>query len=275
MVRTDRTTTLATGQTVDSSPISTVDDMAYDCAPSSQESHAPPEGRTDSCSRGWCASAAVRKDVVRRGASLTFFRRKTEFANSIAGAGVRTAHGFTLIEVTLVLVILVVIGALTVPQMTGAYNRSQLRSSGEVIRSAWARTRLQAMETGQAHMFRCQLKGGEFQLLSIPELMASGAQATNPTGAIIEATGDWRLDFTRLGAGITFAKLDAAPSQQVAAMFSGLQNTAWAGPVVFYPDGTSTDATVLLMNENQNTVRVTLRGMTGTIVVGEVGKEAL
>jgi hypothetical protein len=58
-------------------------------------------------------------------------------------------------------------------------------------------------------------------------------------------------------------------------MFSGLQNTAWAGPVVFYPDGTSTDATVLLMNENQNTVRVTLRGMTGTIMLGEVGKEAI
>jgi hypothetical protein len=58
-------------------------------------------------------------------------------------------------------------------------------------------------------------------------------------------------------------------------MFSSLQNGAWAGPVVFNPDGTSTDATVLLINENQSTIRVTLRGMTGTVTLGEVGKEAL
>jgi prepilin-type N-terminal cleavage/methylation domain-containing protein len=184
-------------------------------------------------------------------------------------------RGFTLIEVSLVLVILVVIGALIAPQMEGAFNRSRLRNGGEVIRSALARTRLRAMETGQTHIFRCQLKGGEFQILSIPEVMASGGQTTNPTGAVIEPNADWRLDFTRLPGGVTFAKLDAAPSQQVVAMFSTLQNSAWAGPVVFSPDGTSTDATVLLVNENQNTIRVTLRGMTGTVTLGEVGKEAL
>jgi type II secretory pathway pseudopilin PulG len=222
--------------------------MTYGGTRSIMEVHAPQGGRPRLGGRRWYASVGV---------------RKPSFA------------GFTLIEVTLVLVILVVIGALTVPQMTGAYNRSQLRSGGDVIRSAWARARLAAMETGQTHMFRCQLKGGEFQILSIPELIANGGQAPNPTGTAIEATTDWNLNFTRLPGGVTFAKLDAAPSQQVAAMFSGLQNMAWAGPVLFQPDGTCTDATVLLVNENQNTVRVTLRGMTGTVTLGEVGKEAL
>jgi prepilin-type N-terminal cleavage/methylation domain-containing protein len=231
--------------------------MAYDGTPSSPADNAPRRGRTKNGGRRWCVSIAVRKHTLEHRPSLL-------------------SGGFTLIEVTLVLVILVVIGAIITPQLTGAYNRSQLRNGAEVIRSAWLRTRLRAMETGQTHVFRCALKGGEFQLLSIPELMASGGQAANPTGIVAEATGNWWLDFTRLPAGVLFAKLDAAPSQQVAAMFTGLQGSAtWAGPVVFYPDGTCTDATVLIINENENTIRVTLRGMTGTVNLGEVGKEAI
>jgi prepilin-type N-terminal cleavage/methylation domain-containing protein len=185
------------------------------------------------------------------------------------------AIGFTLIEVILVMVILVIIAAMTFPSMMGAYGRSQLRGGGDVVRAALLRTRLAAMDTGQAHVFRCLINGGEFQVVSIPEVIASGGQVANPTGNPIEDTGDWRLDFTHLPAGITFAKLDAAPSQLVAAMFTTLQSSTWAGPVVFYPDGTSTDATVLLKNENQSTIRVTLRGLTGTVTMGEIGKEAL
>jgi len=41
------------------------------------------------------------------------------------------------------------------------------------------------------------------------------------------------------------------------------------------PDGTATDATLLLANENEQTVRVTLRGLTGAVRVGEIGAEAM
>lgn len=186
----------------------------------------------------------------------------------------RVHSGFTLIEVILVLAVLVAIAAITIPVMTGVYARSQLRNGAEVVRSAWSKARMAAMETGQSYLFRCQLKGGEFQLLNISELVAAGGQSAGPTNNVVEADGSWRLAYDRLPPSVVFAAGTFAPSPQVTAMFASIANTAWAGPIIFYPDGTCTDATLLLQNENQNTIRVTLRGVTGTATLGDVGKEA-
>jgi hypothetical protein len=44
---------------------------------------------------------------------------------------------------------------------------------------------------------------------------------------------------------------------------------------VFQSDGTTTDASVLLQNDLGQTIRVTLRGMTGIASSSEVGMEAV
>jgi len=194
---------------------------------------------------------------------------------SVAVRDSSVESGFTLIEVILVMAILVAIAAMTLPSLSGVFTRSQLRNGGEVVRSAWGKARLAAMDSGQPYLFRCQLKGGEFQLLNIAELAAAGGQSAGPTGNVVEPDGSWRLAFDRLPAGVVFAKGEFAPSQLMDAMFAGVANAAWAGPIVFYPDGTCTDATILLSNENESTIRVTLRGITGTALIGDVGKEAV
>jgi hypothetical protein len=48
---------------------------------------------------------------------------------------------------------------------------------------------------------------------------------------------------------------------------------AWSSPVLFHPDGTTSDATVVLANDAGQTVRVTLRGLTGSSNVSDVGAE--
>jgi prepilin-type N-terminal cleavage/methylation domain-containing protein len=197
-------------------------------------------------------------------------------------------RGFTLVEVVLVLTIIVVIGALMLPVMTGAFARSQLRNGGEIVRTAWAKARLAAMETGQTHLFRCQLKTRQFQIISVADLVATSGAGTQPVGQMVNQTDNqpfdvgtvekgsssWRLDATQLPSGIMFATGQFAPSEQMAAMFSGYISSEWAGPIVFHPDGTTTDASLLLSNPGELTIRVTLRGITGTAHLGEVDKEA-
>ena len=55
----------------------------------------------------------------------------------------------------------------------------------------------------------------------------------------------------------------------------GVAVEGWSPPVLFYPDGTASDASVLLSNERGLTLRVTLRGLTGIARPGEIGREVV
>ena len=44
----------------------------------------------------------------------------------------------------------------------------------------------------------------------------------------------------------------------------------WSQPVLFYPDGTSSTACVILENERGRCIEVSLRGLTAVVTVGEV-----
>jgi len=47
----------------------------------------------------------------------------------------------------------------------------------------------------------------------------------------------------------------------------------WSQPIMFYPDGTTSDASVLVANSSDETIRVTLRGLTGISRASQVGHE--
>jgi hypothetical protein len=45
----------------------------------------------------------------------------------------------------------------------------------------------------------------------------------------------------------------------------------WSQPILFYPDGSTSDAYVIVTDASQSAYRVSLRGLTGTSYVSEVG----
>ena len=67
--------------------------------------------------------------------------------------------GFTLIEVLLVLLILILIAMLGVSTLRGTLVQQQLKFSADQIRGEWLDTRVRAMEEGQILCMRCQLGG--------------------------------------------------------------------------------------------------------------------
>ena len=44
----------------------------------------------------------------------------------------------------------------------------------------------------------------------------------------------------------------------------------WSDPIFFYPDGSTSDARLLLVGERHATVRMMLRGVMGSVAVGDV-----
>jgi Tfp pilus assembly protein FimT len=186
--------------------------------------------------------------------------------------------GLTLVEVCLVLALLVVIGAISAPMVGGSFSRATLHGASDLLRGAWSRARLAAMESGQTYVFRFQPNGRAYQIVTLSDLGALGAEAVPVEAA--EGEEDKPEDILRLAknslpSGVIFASGEVSASSQVLATLGTASGGAWSSPVLFHPDGTSSDATVVLANDAGQTIRVTLRGLTGGSNVTDVGTEAV
>jgi hypothetical protein len=175
------------------------------------------------------------------------------------------------------LALLVIIGAMAAPIMEGSFSRAGLQSGAELVRGALARARLAAMESGQTYVFRFEPRASRFQIIALDQLGLPGSEMIAPEDPSAEhdVADMLRLPSSRLPDGVTFAAGDIADSSQVLATLGATNQSAWSAPILFHPDGTTSDASIVLANASLNTVRVTLRGLTGITNTSEVGKEAV
>jgi Tfp pilus assembly protein FimT len=188
----------------------------------------------------------------------------------------RRKAGLTLVEVCLVLAILVAIAAITAPAMQGTFSRTALAGGGAIVREAFAKGRLTAMQTGKTQVFRFEPKGARFQLVELDSLGLPENSDLPPEDKDDEHSPSdmLRLSLNRLPDKVIFTAGDVSASNQVAALLGSPKDNVWSPPVLFNPDGTTSDATVLLENDRGQTIRVTLRGLTGIASASNVGREA-
>ena len=62
-------------------------------------------------------------------------------------------RAFTLMEVALVLALILVLAAITVPSLESMYGDVKLTAATDLIRARWADARTQAIEEGRAYRF--------------------------------------------------------------------------------------------------------------------------
>jgi Tfp pilus assembly protein FimT len=173
-----------------------------------------------------------------------------------------------------VLALLVAIGAIAWPAIDGAFSGARLRTAADRVRTAWSEARLEAMRTGTIHEFRYQEGGRKFQvrawtaeaLAAVPVNSAQAGLTTDPS----EPQGDFEAAFSEnmLPDDITFAVGTQNTDQRatITALAAGANVGAEVGlspPILFYPDGTTTDALVHIKNEKERFIRLALRGLTG------------
>jgi prepilin-type N-terminal cleavage/methylation domain-containing protein len=188
-------------------------------------------------------------------------------------------RGLTLIELILVLALLVAISAISLPLMQNQFSWAALHGAGDLLRGAWAQARFAAMQSGQTQVFRFEPNGSRFQIVALNALDSPANNELEPEDP--ESRSDSpefvRLSQNRLPEDITFFGGNISSSAQLMATLPGATEGVWSQPILFYPDGTTSDASLLLANEKQVAIRVTLRGLTGisqTIDV-ETDSEAL
>lgn len=188
-------------------------------------------------------------------------------------------RGLTLIEILLVLAVLVMVAALAVPSVNIMLEGQRLRKSGDKIHAEWAKARNVSMRTGRMHVFRCKVGLDEYEirpwyaaddaLESSAPHGGAGSASAGPTGSASapsqSATGSAFTTSQHLPSGILFAEGLAEQDIRSAKVDEAIAASGgeWGQPILFYPDGTTSTARVLLSNRRQQYVRLDLRGLTG------------
>lgn len=193
--------------------------------------------------------------------------------------------GLTLMELLLVLAVIVVIGALTIPSLATPMENQRLRKAADVIRAEWSTARVQAMKSGRIHLFRFEQGGDHYGVEpwagAGDDLQSTNDQAVKSSGGGLVTSQGVAAAQKQLPDGVVFGQgmtandnranfamqaggNDAAPVSAATASYAN------SPPVLFYPDGTTSTARIMLTNRRQRYVVINLRGLTGMTQVSDL-----
>jgi len=194
-----------------------------------------------------------------------------------ASGTVRRRHGYTLLELLIVLAILVVFLSLAWPSMRTLSQTGQLRDAARQLRVQLLEARLDAIQSGSVRLFRYQPGTGSYEVSS-----ASDFETVDDLGLIApsDAAIDDSLSNRDLGGAlspqrelpddIVFYDPDMEPTPDFAGdLAGGGISQAWSTPIVFYPNGRTLNGRLRLA-ARRYAVDLSLRGLTGTVTIGEV-----
>lgn len=190
--------------------------------------------------------------------------------------------GFTLFELLLVLTIIMVVGSIAAPAVDGVLERQKLRTTADELRMAWQSARLTAMRSGQAQVFRCQIGANSYSIepLAQPDDISNSIDASTViSGAVASQSIVGSLGFSskpadegataamQIDSTLVFLSCKAASDMRAAltlqSVSAGAGNSNSGQPVVFYADGTTSTAELLIKSARDEVCGVQLRGLTG------------
>ena len=163
--------------------------------------------------------------------------------------------GFSLLEIVVVLAVFVMITSIAIPAVQRAFSGQHLRAAADVVRSRFSEARVNAIETGDIYGLFYMPGQGDYFVAPMTQGFRSIQSGRQPNSEpqILEN-------------GIVFAAGETVQdSRSIEATENSTQQYGSMRPVLFYPDGTSQDAVVLLQSERTSAmIQVELRGLTGT-----------
>lgn len=169
---------------------------------------------------------------------------------------------FTLLELILVIAILVFVGALAVPSLYQTFSQQTLEKSADRVRVAMGKARVRAIERGEIYAVFLTEGGSWFNIAPFTNAKQQSSLATSREElAVRRLQSDLESDL--LPRGIRFAAGTVAVDARAAESLSSENGTTSIRPILFYPDGTSQDASIILQNETGRFVEIQLRGLTG------------
>jgi len=95
--------------------------------------------------------------------------------------------GFTLVEVLLVLVILVLLATLGIPVLRGTLAQQELKSSADQIRGEWLEAKVRAMDEGQIFCMRAQIGGSTVVISRVLDVHFTAGLSSRQTSSRFDA----------------------------------------------------------------------------------------
>ena len=171
-----------------------------------------------------------------------------------AGSRKREA-GFTLYEVVIVLVVLLVVSSVVIPSFSGLLPSVKVRRSGDGLMSTIAKARDDAVLTSRRIRIVFSKDPAAYRLEYEPDPM-------NEPATFRPLPGDWG-DKTELPDGVSIVVDGAEPNEETSEEH-----------LEFSPDGTASEAQILLSHENGDMVRLEVNPADGRVRVVEDEEES-
>ena len=210
-----------------------------------------------------------------------------------------TPQGFTLFELLVVAALVIVIGGLIYPALTSTAETQNLVRSGDTLRTFFARSRNEAMRSGQTLALRYQVGGNQFiiepwdtgdsslessNVVSNFNILGQLEQTSNNDrnvtkrllqqmqalpDKVVFAAGTQAFDGRELAQNDPTLNLNAENIATDSA--TDFIDAMWSQPILFYPDGSTSQSEVRIGTDDlQIFVMVRIRGLTGVAYVTEI-----
>jgi prepilin-type N-terminal cleavage/methylation domain-containing protein len=178
-------------------------------------------------------------------------------------------RAYTLFELVLVLVILVVLAAIAYPSLDSMYASFRMTQAADQIRARWADARSQAMNEGRAYRFAVVPNKGNYRIApDSAEAWGGGGEPaaldpnnrplvineTLPKGVRFSTTASWQ------NAGGEGGDSSSPPGT--------VDPGSWSDVVTFLPDGTAKeDVEIVFTARGARPMILKLRALTGAVSV--------
>jgi prepilin-type N-terminal cleavage/methylation domain-containing protein len=175
-------------------------------------------------------------------------------------------RAYTLLEVTLVLALMVILGAIAYPSLEAMSAGVKVEGAADSVRAAWSEAQAHAVNEGRPYRFAVVPGKGNYRIAPDSDSFWSGG--TPPTSG---ADDPAIAHEGSLPKGIVFTTDgSAAPSNNEDTVLSadGVSPGQWVPTAVFLPDGTAQDdVNIKLELAGVQPMVVHLRALTGVISV--------
>jgi type II secretory pathway pseudopilin PulG len=182
---------------------------------------------------------------------------------------------FTLLELTLVLALMTLIGAIVWPALDAPFAAERLKKTADQLRADFTRGRVAAMNTGRVHLFSWDPATRRYAVVAMDDMTADPFSVpVDPAATMMLPALDRPLP-----EDVTIHEVaaldDVTPPPAISPVQGfGIPTTPTAAVatthVYFHPDGTTSTARVTLANDRQMFIDVHLRGLTGGTAIGDV-----
>lgn len=197
--------------------------------------------------------------------------------------------GYTLFEMLMVQALLVAMVAASWPALRSPLGKSQLVDAARQLRVELIKARHKAIETGVAQQFRYQPGAGVYEITPAGKskskdplhVAATTKRPSGKSGKSLSTDEEFAAICRELPAEVSFADLcaraddvsDGSPvleANHTARDPWSVGDEEWSSPVVFHPNGRTSNAKICLRGASDFEIEVSLRGLTGIASIGEV-----